>query len=107
MTPHRRWISILGLAVAVAVLLLLGDHALRRLVILPNFLELEDAQATTDVSRCVDAIRRAGFHLATLASDWAMWDDTYRFVQDRNQAFIESNLQWPASPHAPCWSCSS
>lgn len=25
-------------------------------------------------------------------TDWAAWDDTYQFVQDRNQAYIESNL---------------
>lgn len=25
-------------------------------------------------------------------ADWAAWDDTYQFVQDRNQAYIESNL---------------
>lgn len=24
--------------------------------------------------------------------DWAAWDDTYQFVQDRNQTYIESNL---------------
>ena len=24
--------------------------------------------------------------------DWASWDDTYNFIQDRNEAYIESNL---------------
>ena len=24
--------------------------------------------------------------------DWANWDDSYNFVQDRNEAYIESNL---------------
>ena len=95
MTRPRRWIPILGLTAAVVLLLLLGNHVLRSLVILPSFLELEEVQATTDVSRCVDAIKREEFHLATLAADWAMWDDTYRFVQDRNTAFVESNLRWP------------
>lgn len=28
-------------------------------------------------------------------NDWAMWDDAYQFIQDRNQAFIQSNLVDP------------
>lgn len=26
------------------------------------------------------------------ARDWAQWDDTYKFIQDRNQEYIDSNL---------------
>jgi signal transduction histidine kinase/CheY-like chemotaxis protein len=28
-------------------------------------------------------------------NDWAMWDDAYQFIQDGNQAFIQSNLVDP------------
>lgn len=31
-------------------------------------------------------------NLSLMTGDWAVWDDSYRFVEDRNQAFIESNL---------------
>ena len=30
--------------------------------------------------------------LAILTKDWAAWDDTYDFIQTRNQGYIESNL---------------
>lgn len=31
-------------------------------------------------------------NLAVKQADWARWDDTYKFIQDRNEAYIESNL---------------
>ena len=30
--------------------------------------------------------------LERLARDWSKWDETYEFVQDSNQDFIEANL---------------
>ncbi len=71
-----------------------GLYALQNWVILPSFVELEDELARKDLQRCLDAIRREGHHLGKLAGDWAIWDDSYRFMEDRNQEFIDSNLQW-------------
>lgn len=31
-------------------------------------------------------------NLKSIVTDWAMWDDTYRFIQDLNQNYIDSNL---------------
>lgn len=71
-----------------------GLYALQNWVILPSFTALEDELAQKDLRRCLDAIHREGHHLGKLAGDWAVWDDSYRFVQDGNQEFIDSNLQW-------------
>jgi len=30
--------------------------------------------------------------LKSFASDWGRWDDSYRFLQDKNNAYIESNM---------------
>ena len=30
--------------------------------------------------------------LRTLSRDWAWWDDTFKFAQDKNQEYLESNL---------------
>jgi signal transduction histidine kinase/DNA-binding response OmpR family regulator len=62
------------------------------LVILPSFTSLEWQKAMTDLSRCVDALEREQRHVLTLCGDWAVWDDTYRFVIDDNEDFISSNL---------------
>ena len=38
------------------------------------------------------ALNREIYHLDSFTNDWAAWDDTYRFMQDRDPIYIESNL---------------
>jgi PAS domain S-box-containing protein len=54
--------------------------------------KIEKADTRQNVQRVTDALRYKIDNLATKAADWAQWDDTYRFVVDRNQAYIQSNL---------------
>ncbi|RLB82509.1 MAG: hypothetical protein DRH17_05700 [Deltaproteobacteria bacterium] len=68
------------------------DYGIQRLVVFPSFITLERHEAKKDMERCVEALRREIHHLDTFANDWAAWDDTYRFVQDGNKDYIESNL---------------
>jgi sensor domain CHASE-containing protein len=61
-------------------------------VVYRTYTQVQQAEATDDVRRCVDAIRREGYHLEVLASDWATWDDAYRYVEDRNPEFKATTL---------------
>jgi len=70
------------------------NHALQRWVILPSFIQLEEKQAETELRRVIDAINREVEHIELLLGDWAVWDDTYNFIQDHNREYIESNLVW-------------
>lgn len=54
--------------------------------------EIETDEITGDLITAQHAVDRQGKNLAVLASDYAGWDDTYTFVSDLNQAYIESNL---------------
>jgi sensor domain CHASE-containing protein len=82
-------------AILVGVFALYGllDYAVQRLVVLPSFVALERDEARRNLMRAVQAIDREAQLLAPSAADWATWDDTYRFIQDRNQAYIDANLQ--------------
>ena len=40
----------------------------------------------------MEALRDEIHHLDVFTNDWASWDDTYQFIQDRNKAYIVSNL---------------
>ncbi|RPJ80041.1 MAG: hypothetical protein EHJ94_07240, partial [Deltaproteobacteria bacterium] len=71
-----------------------ANYGLQYLVILPSFASLENDQAKKNIERCQDTIQGEINHLKLIAGDWSLWDDTYRFVQDRNPEYIESNFHW-------------
>jgi PAS domain S-box-containing protein len=71
-----------------------GDYILRNHVILPSYLALEKQEAEKAIAACVDAVKREMHRLEQMAGAWAMWDDTYRFVQDANPAYVQSDFQW-------------
>ena len=81
-------------ALFLVVFLLFGmlTYTVQQLVILPSFLALETQDAKQDMERAVQAIQREIAALAQPAGDWASWDDTYRFLEDNNTEFRESNL---------------
>ncbi|MCK4660802.1 MAG: HAMP domain-containing protein [Phycisphaerae bacterium] len=69
------------------------DYAIQRWIVLPSFEALEREEAIEDMERSAEAIHRELYHLSTtLCFDWASWDDTYQFVQDRNSEYIKANL---------------
>ncbi|MBF0204585.1 MAG: hypothetical protein HQK67_09800, partial [Desulfamplus sp.] len=60
--------------------------------ILKDFIELEVTEAKKNIERCKMAIDREITYIETLSRDWGIWDDTYKFVEDRNQSYIDANL---------------
>ena len=61
-------------------------------VMLSGFRKVESYSTDLNAQRAVGAITLAAETLTTKLADWSTWDDTYQFVQDRNPAFVESNL---------------
>lgn len=78
--------------VATVALFVLVLHFLSVRVVRRGFEELEAGYARTNVERVMQAIAGRVNDLATSAADWASWDDTYRFAQDANEAYVASNL---------------
>lgn len=68
------------------------DYGVQRMFILPSFYALEQEESLKNMDRAVAAIQREIQHLGLSATDWSVWDDTYRYVQDRNEAYREANL---------------
>ena len=69
-----------------------ASFAIQRLVILPSFVALEEEKAIKNVVRCRDALMREIDHLKVQCHDWASWDETYDFVEDQNETYINNNL---------------
>lgn len=80
------------LLVAIIVLFALLDYGVQRFFIYSFFQDLENKQAKTDLSRCLEAIHREEHHLEIYTKDWALWDDAYAFMEGASQEFMDSNL---------------
>lgn len=61
-------------------------------MILVSFLELENKEALKSIERTRIVFDKQTQNIDTKLSDWAIWDDSYAFIQDKNQDYIDSNL---------------
>lgn len=57
-----------------------------------RFEALERRFVVKNLSRVQNDIDNEIAHLEITTKDWSAWDDTYQFMQDKNQAYIDSNL---------------
>jgi signal transduction histidine kinase len=61
-------------------------------ILMDSFNNLEEQDVSRNVQRVLNAFEQNINQLNIQNGDYAEWDDTYQFVQDRNQAYIDSNL---------------
>jgi diguanylate cyclase (GGDEF)-like protein len=60
--------------------------------VLNRFVALEQAQQQQNHQRLFEAINAELDTLSRLGRDYSAWDDTYRYMQDHNSAFVAANL---------------
>ncbi len=68
------------------------SYIVYRLWIVRSFGELETRSATENMERCRSLLETDLNHLAVTVEDWASWDSTWNFVQDRNEGYVAENL---------------
>lgn len=61
-------------------------------IFLSSFAELEKQHVYKNVEQARRALSNALANLNFKAADWAVWDDTYHFIEDANDAYVKSNL---------------
>ena len=86
-----RKFSILFIGFVISFLILFQLIASKSIV-KTGFQKLEDKQTLFLVSAARRALHLKLVDLDKLLIDWTSWDDSYRFAQDRNPEFINSNL---------------
>jgi signal transduction histidine kinase/CheY-like chemotaxis protein len=89
MSLRRKTLLAMGVTV-VSLLALLG--AVWSTIVLSGFSRLEQREVNQDVERALRALSNEIDELDSTAHDYAAWDDTVTFVQDRYDAYRESNL---------------
>jgi sensor domain CHASE-containing protein len=74
------------------ICLVLILYASSQIVLISSFQKLENSEVREDVERALDAIASEQMSLSNATGYWAVRDDTYAFVDDLNQGYINSNL---------------
>jgi signal transduction histidine kinase len=87
---HTRTLLILGVTVFV---LIFGMNVLAQYVILTSHVGIEEGTSAIDVRRVFDQIEREQSELGKSARDWAVWDGSYQYMQDHNEAFYWSTIE--------------
>ena len=65
----------------------------QRMVLLPYFEREQTQTVHLNLQRVLSALDTEFTSLMQTSRDWAKWDDTYAYVQDRNTMFWRANLQ--------------
>jgi sensor domain CHASE-containing protein len=80
------------LLIALSTVFLGTTWMMHVLVMAPAFTKLEQDAAIRNLDRCQEAVDGVAESVSTLAFDYGAWDDTCQFLEDRNQAYCDSNL---------------
>ncbi len=67
-------------------------YVIAQFVLLRGFVQAEENDTRRDVERALDILAYDRSTLEGITRDWAGWDDTYAFIQDANDTYVQSNL---------------
>ncbi|OGV91427.1 hypothetical protein A3A66_00025 [Microgenomates group bacterium RIFCSPLOWO2_01_FULL_46_13] len=88
MSLRRKAFFILVSFIVAAALCISGVTSL---VIYRSFRQLEIENTQRNVNRVLEAINENLSQLASKNSDWAFWDDSYNFMETKDETFLETN----------------
>ena len=74
------------------VLLLLVILFVLKPFLLKSFIDLDHRKQEETLNLITNIIEADIDGLSVTNKDWAFWDDTYQFIQDKNEEYIQSNL---------------
>ncbi|RLI77039.1 response regulator receiver protein, partial [Archaeoglobales archaeon] len=89
MSLRRNKLIIIGVILLLSVL---STYLVLCTTISSRFDELEQKYVIENSKRIESVLDHELSELDSMCYDWAAWDDTYQFIQDRNQEYIDSNL---------------
>lgn len=89
MNLRTRFVILLaGFVVLLAVL----TSVIARIVFSNYAQRIDEEAAQETVARCMRYADRLRQEMHGKVQDWAMWDDTYQFMQDRNEEYVDANF---------------
>jgi len=92
---HTRTLIILGVTVFI---LIFAMNFLAQFFVLSSYANLEEKESFVNLERVTGQIDFEKENLGEKTRDWAVWDDTYLFMTDRNAAYAQGTLN-PSSSY--------
>jgi diguanylate cyclase (GGDEF)-like protein/PAS domain S-box-containing protein len=89
MTLRRQTMLVMGVTFLALLLVMYG---VCRVILMQGFAQVEEQRAQEKMTRAVSGLGLTLRDLEVPLADWSRWDDTYQFVRDRNEHYIEVNL---------------
>ena len=89
MTLRKKALLIIGLSLLGMLILI---YVTSRFILLSNLEETEERYTGQNVERAMASLSHMLLELETTTADWASWDDTYAFIETRDEEYIRSNL---------------
>ncbi|MEQ8466113.1 adenylate/guanylate cyclase domain-containing protein [Coleofasciculus sp. E1-EBD-02] len=89
MSLRQKTLLLIGLTLAGLIGVL---YASLSLILIRSFAQIEEQHAYRNVRRVQEALFDELDSLAVLAADYGEWDDTYAFIEDTSQNYIQENL---------------
>lgn len=90
MKIRSKTLSIISVSALAVVLVMLGAI---RIFLINNLLTQEDRIAAHNFKSIMVMLNSRESSLKSTLLDWAKWDDTFNFIQNSNQTYIDDNLQ--------------
>jgi two-component system, sensor histidine kinase and response regulator len=84
---RKTLVATLGMTIGLLAIVVIVSQ----MFFLKSFENLENRDTQKNTQRAVEALNAQIVSLDTLTHDWAVWDDTYQFVQDQNQNYVDIN----------------
>jgi two-component sensor histidine kinase len=89
MTLRKKTLIIISATIIGLIIVLFAtSHS----ILLASFADLEEQNTHRNAERIHDALLYDIDNLKRYCYDWSSWDDTYEFIDDKNEEYIESNL---------------
>lgn len=88
MSIRAKTLLIIGSTLTV---LIIGMYALSQIILLESYVQLEEQTMGRNVQRALNALNDKISVLHSTNVDWAHWNDSYEFVDDGNQDYLDAN----------------
>ena len=88
----RMRMKMLAIMTIAGIVMTLALYVTSQFIIVNSFARLEEQNVQQNIQRTLSALSNEFSDLSSKTGDYAEWDDTYAFVQDANEDYIQSNL---------------